>query len=264
MSYENKIVWITGASSGIGKALAIDFAKQGSKLILSSYDKEEIETVKEECLKYNKNCFTKIFDLSKPKEVENMAKEVLTEFGHIDVLFNNGGISQRSLTMETSIETDRKIMEVNYFSGVTLTKAILPLMIQNGYGHIVATSSISGKFGFPLRSAYAASKHAIHGFYETVRAELKDKNIKVTIVCPGRVQTNISVNALTKEGKPHGKMDDGQAEGITPESCSRQIIAAMKKNKVEVLIGGKELLMVHIKRFFPKIFYKIVTKIKPT
>lgn len=264
MNYTNKIVWITGASSGIGRALAHDFAKLKAKLIISSYEHDELEKVKEECQAYHDDITTIVFDLSKQDEVENTANDILKRFGKVDVLINNGGISQRSFVRETPIELDRKVMEIDYFSGITLTKTVLPKMIENGYGHIVVTSSISGKFGFPLRSAYAAAKHAIHGFYETLWAEERKNNIHVTIVCPGRVQTNISVHALEKDGSAHGKMDPGQAEGITAESCSRQIIAAMKKDKVEVLIGKKELLMVHIKRLFPRIFYKIVTKIKPT
>lgn len=264
MNYKDKIVWITGASSGIGKALSKDFAKEQATVILSSYEQEELKIAQTELLDFNKNIYIKVFDLSKMDEVKNAAKEILQKFGHVDVLINNGGISQRSLVTETSLEIDRKIMEVNYFAGVILTKAVLPAMIKNGYGHIVATSSISGLFGFPLRSAYAAAKHAIHGFYETVWAELKQKGINVTIVSPGRVQTNISLHALTKTGQAHGKMDDGQDNGITPEKCSQQIIRAMKKSKIQVLVGGKELIMVYIKRYFPRIFYRIITKVKST
>jgi short-subunit dehydrogenase len=185
-------------------------------------------------------------------------------FPKIDILINNGGVSQRTLVKDTTMEIFRKIMEINLFGAVQLTKLVLPVMIKNGGGHIIATSSISGKFGFPLRSAYAASKHALHGFFETVRLENINENIKVTIVCPGRVKTNISYNAISTDGKPHGKMDDGQNEGISPEKCALQIMKAIRKNKKEVLIGGKELMMVHFKRFAPFIFYKIASKIKST
>jgi short-subunit dehydrogenase len=162
------------------------------------------------------------------------------------------------------MEIFRKIMEINLFGAVLLSKYVLPVMLKNGGGHIVATSSISGKFGFNLRSAYAASKHALHGFFESVRLENYKENIRVTIVCPGRVRTNISLNALTAEGKAHGKMDDGQDGGISAESCAKQILKAIRKNKKEVLIGGKELLMVHFKRFTPFIFNRIIRNIKPT
>ncbi|MEA3495138.1 MAG: SDR family oxidoreductase [Bacteroidota bacterium] len=264
MEVKNKIVWITGASSGIGEQLAYEFAKLKAKVIISSHEKNELSKVKEKCNTLGAECEVIVFDLGKPKEVTDATNKVIKNFKNVDILIVNGGISQRSSVLETPLSLDRKLMEINYFGGISMTKALLPIMIKNGGGHIIATSSISGKFGFYLRSAYSASKHAIHGFYETVRVELGDKNIKVTIVCPGRVQTNISKHALDKDGKEHGKMDEGQATGISPQKCAVQIISAMQKNKKEVLIGGKELLMVHMKRFLPGLFYKIVSKLKAT
>jgi len=154
-------------------------------------------------------------------------------------------------------------MEINFYGAVYLTKALVPYMINNGGGHIAVTSSISGKFGFPLRAAYSASKHALHGFFETLRAELKNKNIKVTILCPGRVKTNISVNALTKNGTSYGKMSKGQDNGISPEKCAKKYLSAIKRNKKDVNIGSVEIFMVYLKRLFPGIFYKIVSKINP-
>ncbi len=188
--------------------------------------------------------------------------KIVQKYSSIDYLVLNGGVSQRSLANETPIEIDRKLMEVNYFGNIAITKAVLPQMIGQQYGHIIIVSSIVGKFGFPLRSAYSASKHALHGFFETLRAEHKKDNIKITIVIPGRVKTNISVNALNKEGKQHGEMDLGQEKGISAKSCSKQIIRSIKKNKKETLIGGKELFMVKIRRYVPFIFYKIVNKIE--
>ena len=177
---------------------------------------------------------------------------------------NNGGISQRSEISETSIEMHRKIMEIDFFSYIIITKTVLPSMIASGGGYIAATSSISGKFGFPLRSAYASAKHAIQGFFETLRIEMLSHNISVTIAYPGRVNTKISVNALKADGSAHGTLDAGQAGGITAEKCAQQYIKAIKHRKPEILIGGKELLMVHIKRFFPRLFFKIIGNIKPT
>ena len=155
-------------------------------------------------------------------------------------------------------------MEIDYFSGVILTKALLPAMIENGYGHIGVTSSISGKFGFPLRSAYAAAKHALFGFYKSVWAENNKKGIRVTVFSPGRVRTNISLHALEKDGKAHGKMDAGQAKGITPEKCAQKMIRAMKRNRKDVLIGGSELVMVWIHKNFKPLYYLLVNKISST
>jgi len=264
MKFKDKVVWITGGSSGIGEALAYAFLNEEAKVIISSNMDDELNRVKENCNKFEHNCFVMPFDLADTDQIRKTANKVIKEFGSVDILINNGGISQRSLVQETPIELDRKIMEINYFGPVALTKSIIPHMINKGGGHIVVTSSISGKFGFPLRSAYSASKHALHGFFETVRSELKNQNINVTIICPGRIKTNISLFALTKDGTPHGKMDEGLDQGVSVEKCAKKYLLAIKKNKKEVYIGSKEILMVYIKRFFPVIFYKIVSKIKPT
>ncbi len=262
--FKDKLCWITGASSGIGQALALELAKEGAKLVISSNQQTDLDKVKEQCLQHTSFCEAIAFDLSNPEVVEQTALEVQQKYGAIYLLINNGGISQRALAIDTSIALDRKIMEIDFFSYVVLTKAILPKMIEAGEGYIAATSSISGKFGFPLRSMYASAKHAIQGFFETIRLELLPHNIFVTIAYPGRVQTNISLNALEKDGTPHGKMDPGQANGIPADICAQRYLKAIKKRKPEVLIGGKELLMVHIKRLFPRIFYQVIGNIKTT
>jgi len=262
MNKKEKIIWITGASSGIGEALAYQWSKEGHFLILSALYEHELQKVQENCAYPNK-CKILSFNLSKQEEVEQAADTVLQEFGYVDILVNNGGISQRSLVVETIVDVDRKIMEIDYFSGVILTKKLLPAMLANKNGHIVVTSSIVGLFGFPLRSAYSAAKHAIHGFYESLWAETHTQGIDITIVCPGRVKTAISLHALTKEGKPHGEMDTAQANGFTPEQCAKRIIKAVKKKKKEIYICQKDILMIYFKRYIPFLYYKLVSKIKP-
>lgn len=264
MNFKNKVAWVIGASSGIGKAVAIEFAKLGSIIIISSHEKEELEKVKLECENIGAECFVQVLDLANQSNFEEITNIIINKYNRIDILINNGGISQRSLIKETSLDIDRKLMEINYFGNIALTKAVLPQMIKQNEGSIVTLSSIVGKFGFPLRSAYSASKHALHGFYETLRAEHKKDNLNVTIAIPGRVRTNISYNAILKDGTPNNKLDDGQKNGITSEDCAKQIIKAINRNKKEVLIGGKELLMVHLRRFLPSVFYRIVSKIKAT
>jgi short-subunit dehydrogenase len=261
MKKEEKTILITGASSGIGEALTYQWSKEGHFLILLAFYEDELRQVQNKCAHPDK-CKILPLDLSKPEEVEQAADSILKKFGHVDILVNNGGISQRSLVVETSLEIDRKIMEIDYFSGVILTKKLLPAMLANKSGHIVVTSSIVGLFGFPLRSAYSAAKHALHGFYESLWAETHSQGIDVTIVCPGRVQTKVSFHALTKDGTPHGKMDDAQANGFTPEQCAKRIIKAVKKKKKEVYIVEKELLMIYFKRYIPFLYYKLVSKIK--
>ncbi len=264
MFFKNKVVWITGASSGIGEALTYEFAQQGAKLIISSNQQKELDKVKLNCKRLGSECISQFLDVTEIDKMQTITDDLILRFGRIDVLVNNAGISQRAMVVETSLDIDRKIMEIDYFGTIALTKTVLPYMIKNGGGYIAATSSISGKFGFPLRSAYSAAKHALHGFFETLRAEVYDHNIKVLIAFPGRIKTNISLHALTKDGTAHGKMDEGQGTGISSEKCAKQYVNAIRKDKKEVLIGAKELLMVYIHKFLPKLFYKLARKINPT
>ncbi len=182
-------------------------------------------------------------------------------FGRIDILINNGGITQRSLVKDTIVDVDRKLMDVNYFGAVSLTKHLLPHFIKQNHGHYVNISSVTGKFGTPYRSGYAASKHALHGFFDTVRAEHFNDNIHVTMICPGFIHTPISLLAVTGDGSPLRKMDDAQHKGKSPEWCAQKIVKAIKNRKQEVYIGGKEVLVVYIKRFFPRLFSMIIRKV---
>lgn len=265
MDLADKIVWITGASSGIGEALAYEYVNRGAKIIISSPEVDKLNMLRDKFNALRPDSATVIpLDFLKSNEIPGIVEKAIKQAGRIDILINSSGISQRSLVIETSVEIDRKVFEINYFGTIALTKSVLPHMISKGGGTVAVISSIVGKFGFPLRSAYSASKHALHGFFETLRVELKKENINVTLICPGRVQTNISVNAITKDGKSYGIMDKGQSKGISAEKCARKIVRAIKKKKKEVYVGGTELLMVFIKKYFPCLFYLISSKIKPT
>lgn len=259
---KGKVVWITGASSGIGEELAYALAREGSFLVLSARNKEKLEQVKVKCLESTAKCWVNQVDLSGNQQLDAVVKTVLVQTGRIDVLINNAGRSQRSLAKETPPEIDRNIMELNFFSVVELTKLVLPQMLKNGSGHIVVISSIAGKLGFSMRTAYSASKHALQGYFESLRTELANDNIKVTIVSPGRIKTNISVNAVTKDGSPYNIMDEGQANGMNAALCAAKIVKAIKKERKELLVGKMEILMVHIRRFLPALYYKLVTRIK--
>ncbi len=264
VSFKDRLVWITGASSGIGKEITIQLAKEGAKLLISSNNPAELSDVAKICKDYTNFCVEIPIDLSNPQEVKQIADDTISKYGTIYLLINNGGISQRSLVMDTPVEIDRKLMEIDYFSYVIITKSVLPGMIDAKEGYIAATSSISGKFGFPLRSAYSAAKHAIQGFFETLRIEMLPYNVSVTIAYPGRIRTNISLHAIDQNGKAHGVMDPGQGNGLSAEECAKRYIKAIKKRKPEILIGKGELLAVHIKRLFPSLFFKIVHKISRT
>jgi dehydrogenase/reductase SDR family member 7B len=262
-SYNNKIVWITGASSGIGRALAIEFSKQGAFLILSARNNEALIETRSLCVDH-KNVKLLPLDLQEIDKLEGITKEAISLFGGLDVLINNGGISQRGLATETSIEVDRKIFEINYFGTIVLTKAVLPYFVENKKGQIAVTSSVVGKFGSPVRTAYAASKHALHGFYDSLRAEVHSYNIGVTIICPGPINTAISENALTASGEKQNKKDDAIASGMNPDVLAKKYIKALKKNKREAWIGKKEVFAIYVKRFFPGLFARIIRNVKVT
>jgi dehydrogenase/reductase SDR family protein 7B len=260
--FQDKVVWITGASSGIGEALAKRFALSGAKLVLSARRISELERVKEAVQLPDDRVLILPLDLSETATIHALTEQVLKKFERIDILVNNGGISQRALTKDSPLEIDRQIMEVNFFGTVAITKSVLPHFLKQQSGQIIVISSISGKFGFYFRSAYSASKHALHGFFESLRMEVDKDNIKVLMVCPGKIRTNISVNAVTASGEKHNKMDPGTDEGLSAEHCAAKILQGVEKGKEEVFIGGKELLAVWIKRFFPGLFSKLIKKQK--
>ena len=257
-----KYAWITGASSGIGEALVYEFVKKGATVIISSNDAPGLERVKTACLERSSKVICAPFDLSDTSGIVSLVEQQMQSTGRLDYLLNIGGISQRARVDETPIWLDRKIFEINYFGTIALTKAVLPYMIRQKSGHIVATSSISGRFGFPLRSAYSASKQALHGFFETLFLENKHNNIRTSVLIPGRVRTNISYHALDSEGKEHGKMDEGLSKGITPGKAAKIIIRGIARNKREILVGSGELVMLYIRRIWPWLFFRIADKIR--
>jgi short-subunit dehydrogenase len=262
--FSDKIIWITGASSGIGKALAIELSNQNIKIILSARKREDLELVKKQCKSTNDVKIITL-DLEDYTNLQTKVDEALAAFGKIDILVNNGGISQRSLVKDTQITVDKRIMDINYLGTVALSKALLPHFIKNKSGHFVVTTSIVGIIGTPLRSSYAASKHALHGFFDSLRAEHYKDQIAVTLVCPGFVNTNISKNALTGNGTPQQKMDTATANGIAPERFAKLMVKAIQNKKEEVYIAGiKEKLGVFAKRFYPKLLSKMIRKLNVT
>ena len=261
MNFNDKTIWITGASSGIGRALAVNLSRRGVRLILSARSAERLEGCRQACMHPDRHVVLPL-DLTDPASLEEASQQALEKYGPIDILINNGGVSQRSLVVDTCLEVDRRIMEVNFFGAVALTKLVLPSMVSRKSGHIVVISSVIGKFGTPFRSSYAACKHALHGFFESLRAELWGEGIRVTMICPGFVRTNISVNALKGDGSTFGSMDAAQAAGMDPEICAEKIVRAVEAERNEVCIGGKEKLGVYLQRFVPGLFALIIRKAK--
>lgn len=259
MSINGKVVWITGASSGIGEGLAYELAKRNCKLILSARNVVELGRVKSNC---NATAEILPFDLSDfDSAKENVAKAIAI-FGKIDVLINNGGISQRSLIAETDFSVDKKLIEVDYLAIVALTKALLLHFIEKKSGHFVAVTSLMGKFGSPYRSGYCGAKHAVHGFYDVLRMEHQKDGINVTLICPGFIQTNVAKNALTADGSRQTIDDEATQNGLPVSVFAKRMIRAIEKGKFEAYIGRKEVLGVYLKRFFPKLLHYFVLRSK--
>lgn len=250
MRFQDKVIWITGASSGIGEALAVAWSREGARLVLSARNEAELARVREACANPNQHLVAPL-DLTDAAAIPRATETVLREVHHVDVLVHSGGVSQRSLVMETSLETDRAIMELNYFGTIALTKAVLPSMLARRSGHIVPISSVIGHVGVPLRSAYSASKHALHGFFDTLRAETEKDGIRVTIVCPGYIRTKVSENALRGDGSAYGKLDETHAKAMLPEVAAPKIIDGVAARKHEVRVGGKEIWAIALQRFLP-------------
>lgn len=254
--FDGKVVWITGASSGIGEAAARAFAAEGARVILSARRREELERVAQRV----PGARVLPLDLAELGHSAERARAVVEEAGPVDVMVHNGGISQRARAIDSTLDVDRRLFDVNYFGTVALTKALLPGMIERGHGQFVVVTSLTGIIGTPLRSSYAASKHALHGFFDSLRAEHHKDGIAVTIVCPGFVQTDVSRNALTGDGSPQGTMDEATAKGITADECARGIVHATARKKEEVYVGGRETLGVYLKRYAPGVFSRVLRR----
>jgi short-subunit dehydrogenase len=263
MEVNNKVIWITGASSGIGEALCYKLNEIGAKLIISSRSSDGLYQVKHNCTKNQLDIHVLPLDLENTSDLQSKANAALAIYGRIDIVIHSGGVSQRSLAMETDLDVAKKIMNINFWGTVALTKALIPSMLSNKEGHIVIISSLVGKFGTKFRSAYSASKHALHGYFDSLRSEI-DKKIGISIICPGFIKTNVTINALTADGTKQNTMDDAQANGMSANECASQIINAIKSGKEEVYIGGKEKYAIILKRFLPGLFSKIVRNAKVT
>jgi short-subunit dehydrogenase len=266
--FDNKTIWITGASSGLGEALAYALSKCGANLILSARRLGELERVAEFCEHSEKvKCLP--LDMTDLLTLDAKTQEAIAAFGGIDMVFQNAGISSRSLCLDTSTEIQRQVMEVNYFSIIHLTRILLPHFIQRGKGHIIVTSSVMGKIGTPMRSAYAGSKHALHGYFDCLRAELKanpvSRNIEVTVLTPGYIRTNISKYAVQADGSPLGHVSQNIAGGLPADLAALQVLKAVARKKKEAYIGrfGGERLALWIMRFAPGLMFRIAPGLAP-
>jgi len=246
-TFTGKTVWVTGASSGIGRALALELHQQGATLILSSRRRDQLEAVAREC-RGEAPVHLLPLDLTDEPAIPAAVEAALGVAGHVDCVVHNAGVAVRATAAETSLAVHRRIMDTNYFGPVALTRAILPSMLRRKSGTFVVVSSIAGRFGAARVGAYAASKHALHGFFESLRAEVREDGIKVSIATPGFVDTAITLHALTGDGTPYGRMLRAHRNGMTPGTCARRILAGVVAGRQEFAIGGVDALSVPLLR----------------
>lgn len=252
MNFQDKVVWITGATSGIGLELAQQFAVRGARIVLSARRKEVLEEVADALPGGSSRHWVVPMDLSEPEVVLKLAQEKLIEIGPVDIVINNGGISQRATVLESDLSVYTSLMNTNYLGTVALTKAVLPGMVQRKSGSIVAISSVAGKVGSKLRSGYSGSKFAVVGFMDCLRAEVSEHSVHCMTVCPGFIKTNIAVNALTGSGEAQNTTEAAIESGLDVTTCARKIIAGIEQGKDELLVGkGISVLAPQLKRFFP-------------
>jgi dehydrogenase/reductase SDR family protein 7 len=255
-----KVIWVTGASSGIGEALALALAKiEGTRLILSSRNLANLENLKAQ-ISRPEDVKLLPLDLEAPSSLEQVAAHAIRLFGQVDILINNAGISQRSLIADTRMEVYRTLMEVNYFGTIALTKALLPHFVSRRQGHFVTVTSLMGIFGSPLRSGYCAAKHALHGFFDVLRQEHEKDGIRVTLICPGFVATNVAKNALIADGRMQKSDDQATAAGMHPDIFAGKMLKAVSRGRHEAYIGGREVAGVYLKRFIPKLLHKVILR----
>ena len=262
MDWHRESVWIAGASSGIGEALARELARRGARLILSARRGERLQQVAGTLAGSDHRLLP--LDITEIAAVERKVARLIASGAPPTMVVLNAGISQRALARDTSLEVDRRLMETNFFGSVALAKAILPEFRRAGGGRFVVVTSLVGRIGSPLRSGYAASKHALHGFFESLRAEEYEYGIRVSLVCPGFIRTELPLKALLGDGSPQGRMDRAQREGMSPEACAQEIVVAIERGRDEVVIGGRERFAVLLFRLLPGIFRRVLRRARVT
>lgn len=259
MDYKNKTVWITGASSGIGKELATQFAQLGANVILSARSVDKLNKLKQSL--HGDGHIVLPLDLSAPEAVLDQVTNLLETLPAIDILINNGGVSQRSLFLENDFNVYRQLMEVNYFGLIALTKAVAPSMVARRSGSIVSISSVAGKVGSKFRTGYSGSKYAVVGFMDCLRAELAEHNIHCLTICPGSIKTAIAHNSLNEQGIAQNKPEHSIENGMDVSVAAKKMILAIHNKKDEVIVGkGLSGWAPTIKRFFPRLFNRLTAK----
>lgn len=259
----NQVIWIIGASSGIGEALARHYSASGAKLILSARSRDKLYSVKSTCKGNPMNTHILPLNLENMEDLSQHAQEALRIFGRIDMLIHSAGVTQRALALDTDITVAQKIMNINYWGPVVLAQAVLPTMIKQGSGHLVVISSLMGKIGTRFRSSYAASKHALHGYFESLRSEIYDDNIDISMVCPGFVNTSLGEKALKGNGELYQKKDNIHNDAMSADKFVSKLAPYLHKRKEEIFIAGSEIKVIWASKYLPgKLFRKKMREAK--
>ena len=256
--FQGKVIWITGASSGIGEEMCYQFSDFGAKLIISARNEGKLKRVNSQLPRNPGSAKVLPIDLENLSELPGKAIEALSFYGRIDILINNAGMAVRDFAINTSIETDQKLMNINYFGAVVLTKSLLPRFISQKSGQLVVVSSLSGKYGVPKLAAYSAPKHALHGFFESLRSELVDSGIFISILIPGIIQTEITAHAVMGQGENYGKVETAFKKAYPTEKAVKEMILAISKQKEEFYVGGMEGVTLWLNRFSPWLLRRFI------
>lgn len=257
MRFKDKVILLTGASSGIGEALAYALSKEGANLILIARRQTELERVAAACEGQTIILPADLYDQS---AVPELAQKALAAVPRIDIVIHAAGVSQRAFTDETEPAVTRQLMQLNFFAPAELTQALLPHFAAQGGGQVVFLNSVAGLFGVPLRSGYSAAKHALKGWAESLHTEGRIRGLSVCSVYAGRIRTPISLSALTGNGAPHGKMDAGQLEGIPVEKCVQKILRGMARRQSRVIIAAEERILWWLWFFLPRVYARIARR----
>ena len=254
---KNRVVIITGASSGIGEALVRNYVSRGAKVVLAARNIEKLHSLAKEIQVYDDQMFCVKTDVSNEEDCRNLIENTIGEFGRIDILINNAGISMRALFEETELSVVKKLMDVNFWGTVYCTKFALPFLLK-AKGSVVAVSSIAGYKGLPGRTGYSSSKFAIHGFLEVLRIENMKKGLHVLTACPGFTASNIRNTALAADGSQQGESPRDEEKMMTAEEVAEHIAQAILKRKDRLTLTFQGKLTVWLNKFFPKLVDKLV------
>ena len=257
MDLRNKVVIISGGTSGIGRASALLLAAKGASVVITGRNRERMDEVTSILDGMKAEFLPRIMDVSQEEQCRALVDDTIKKFGRIDILINNAGISMRALFQDLDLNTFKKVIETNFFGTVYLTKYALPWLIQSS-GTVVGISSIVGHRGIPARSAYAASKYAMEGFFETLRTELLNKNVHVLMVSPGFTRSNIRKTALNASGKVQGESPRDENKMMSPEEVAEAILGGIMKRKRDIILTLQGKMVVFLNKWIPSIMDRIV------